>query len=327
MTNTTTIRRWIVCISRRLARRRPSASLAAVASRQTTATSRRSDPPRSRRTRGSSTSPKRTRARARTWRRSKRPWRARGWNARARRTEASAAPSRVESRRIRVRVTPVRGHPGQGHPGQGHPGSSPSASPALGLTDDETTARAPVPGATTPQTPQAPQTPRTPLRTPPGPLPSGTPPPRTPATSSSGATGLDFSSFLPGARAAPPASPRPLADESEVLARLSGADRAVVADVFAARLVTLRATRDRWIAGDVRGAAAALTRAGDDSAVVDVCRGALESRTATNPGGDALTLELAAALVPLAAPLLRSPHARARGRGASVQSVSGGGVR
>lgn len=82
----------------------------------------------------------------------------------------------------------------------------------------------------------------------------------------------------------------------------------MVADVFAARLVTLRATRDRWIAGDVRGAAAALTRAGDDSAVVDVCRGALESRTATNPGGDALTLELAAALVPLAAPLLRSPH-------------------
>ena len=203
---------------------------------------------------------------------------------------------------------PGQGHPGQGHPGQGHPGSSPSASPALGLTDDETTARAPVPGATTPQTPQALQTPQTPLRTPPGPLPSGTPPPRTPATSSSGATGLDFSSFLPGARAAPPASPRPLADESEVLARLSGADRAVVADVFAARLVTLRATRDRWIAGDVRGAAAALTRAGDDSAVVDVCRGALESRTATNPGGDALTLELAAALVPLAAPLLRSPH-------------------
>jgi katanin p80 WD40 repeat-containing subunit B1 len=207
-------------------------------------------------------------------------------------------------------------------------------SPIPGPTDDETTARLPGSGAATletlqmtpprlpsgtppprlpsgtppPRLPSGTPPPRLPSGTPPPRLPSGTSPPRTPATPSSGATGLDFSSFLPGARSAPPASPRPLADESEVLARLNGPDRAVVADVFAARLATLRATRDRWIAGDVRGAAAALTRAGDDSAVVDVCRAALESRTATNPGGDALTLELAAALVPLAAPLLRSPH-------------------
>ena len=178
------------------------------------------------------------------------------------------------------------------------PGPSPSPSTGPSPTDDETIARVLGSGAATLET----------LQTTPPRHPSGTPPPRTPATPSSGATGLDFSSFLPGARSAPPASPRPLADESEVLARLNGPDRAVVADVFAARLATLRATRDRWIAGDVRGAAAALTRAEDDSAVVDVCRAALESRTATNPGGDALTLELAAALVPLAAPLLRSPH-------------------
>ena len=265
-------------------------------------------PPRSRRTRNSSTSPKRTRARARATMSTARTvveWSARGGDgARARRSSRAVAPSSVAADQGSSR----RGSSSPGHPGP---------------TDDETPACA-RPRAPARRRSQTLQT--TPPRHPSG-TPSSAPPPRTPATpSESGATGLNFSSFLPGARAAPPASPRPLADESEVLARLNGPDRAVVADVFAARLAALRATRDRWIAGDVRGAAAALTRAGDDSAVVDVCRGALESRTATR-AGDALTLELAAVLVPLAAPLLPLAARRARGRGASIQSVGGGGVR
>jgi len=48
----------------------------------------------------------------------------------------------------------------------------------------------------------------------------------------------------------------------------------------------------------VRGAANALTKAGDPSVVVDVVSSVLEAPSVAG-GGDTLTLELAAALLPL----------------------------
>ena len=230
---------------------------------------------------------------------------ARTWRARVE-TRARGDGAR-ESRIARARGS-GSGSPRSGSSGSGSSGSESereSGSGSDGRRDDRARARPRRDDAT--DAPGAPDTPDAP------PDASGTPSFRDPSASDAGdpverrdGFGLFFVSPRRARRAAGvAATPRGRVRGSRASER---PDRAVVADVFAARLATLRATRDRWIAGDVRGAAAALTRAGDDSAVVDVCRGALESRTATNPGGDALTLELAAALVPLAAPLLRSPH-------------------
>ena len=278
--------------------------------RQTTATSRRSDPPRSRRTRGSSTSPKRTRARART-RRSRRPWRARGWNARARRTEASAAPSRIESRRIRV-TTPVRS-PRSGSSGSGSSGfesERESGSGSDGRRDDRARARPRRDDAT--DAPGAADTPDAP------PDASGTPSFRDPSASDAGdlverrdGFGLFFVSPRRARRAARvAATPRGRVRGSRASERVGSRGgggrfrRATVTLARRARSVDRRRRSRRGGGVDSRG---------DDSAVVDVCRGALESRTATNPGGDALTLELAAALVPrgAAAPPPHVAHADA----------------
>ena len=121
---------------------------------------------------------------------------------------------------------------------------------------------------------------------------------------------MDLASFVPGAgfaRVGTPPTPAP--DESRVLASLGGADGETCVAIFGARLATLRAVSRCWTKGDVRGAAEALAAADDLSATRDVLAAALEAPHGGIAGDGAVTLELASALVPLATPLLRSPHA------------------
>ena len=137
-----------------------------------------------------------------------------------------------------------------------------------------------------------------------------------------GAMGLDFAAFVPGAAAAAAAAEAP--DEAAVLARLGGADGGVVSGILTARLTSLRVTNMFWTRGDIRGVADALRKSGDPSVVVDVITSVLQApqvagggggggngpRMGGGGGGDTLTLELAAALLPLTVPLLQSPHGR-----------------
>ena len=123
--------------------------------------------------------------------------------------------------------------------------------------------------------------------------------------------GLDFASFVPGANVGDGASHAPQLDEAAVLARLGGPDGATVSGILAARLTSLQVTKMFWTKGDVRGVAGALNKAGDPSVVVDVVRSVLDAPQVAGAGaGETLTLELAAALLPLTAPLLQSPHGR-----------------
>ena len=134
--------------------------------------------------------------------------------------------------------------------------------------------------------------------------------PRSRSPSSRSPLGVDLASFVPGAgfaRVGTPPTPAP--DESRVLASLGGADGETCVAIFGARLATLRAVSRCWTKGDVRGAAAALAAADDLSATRDVLAAALEAPHGGIAGDGAVTLELASALVPLATPLLRSPHA------------------
>ena len=120
--------------------------------------------------------------------------------------------------------------------------------------------------------------------------------------------GVDLASFVPGARVARGTPPTPVPDESEVLSSLGGADGETCSEIFGTRLATLRSVSRCWTKGDVRGAAAALAAADDLSATRDVLAAALEAPHGGIAGDGAVTLELASALVPLATPLLRSPH-------------------
>ena len=134
------------------------------------------------------------------------------------------------------------------------------------------------------------------------------PPSRSPSSRSP--LGVDLASFVPGAgfaRVGTPPTPAP--DESHVLASLGGADGETCVAIFGTRLATLRAVSRCWTKGDVRGAAEALAAADDLSATRDVLAAALEAPHGGIAGDGAVTLELASALVPLATPLLRSPHA------------------
>jgi hypothetical protein len=84
-----------------------------------------------------------------------------------------------------------------------------------------------------------------------------------------------------------------------------------VSGILAARLTSLQVAKMFWSKGDVRGVADALSKAGDPSVIVDVVRSVLDApQVAGGGGGETLTLELAAALLPLTAPLLQSPHGR-----------------
>ena len=123
-----------------------------------------------------------------------------------------------------------------------------------------------------------------------------------------GAIGLDFAAFVPGAASASPAA-APTVDEAKVLAKLGGPDGATVSGILSARLTSLQVARAFWARGDVRGAAEALGKSGDPSVVVDVVSAVMEAPQVAG-GEDTLTLELAAALLPLVAPLLQSPHGR-----------------
>ena len=122
--------------------------------------------------------------------------------------------------------------------------------------------------------------------------------------------GVDLASFVPGARFARVGTPpTPAPDESHVLASLSGPDGETCSAIFGSRLAALRSVSRCWTKGDVRGVAAALAAADDLSATCDVLAAALEAPHGGIAGDGAVTLELASALVALATPLLRSPHA------------------
>ena len=138
------------------------------------------------------------------------------------------------------------------------------------------------------------------------------------ASPGAGPLGLDFADFVPGA-ANPRASPspsRPVADESVVLARMEAPEGGVVAGILSARLASLRAAKARWTRNDPRGVAETLARAGDASAIVDVLAAILDGAArAKGLGGLAsraeppLTLDVACCVTPLAASVVRSPHA------------------
>jgi katanin p80 WD40 repeat-containing subunit B1 len=138
------------------------------------------------------------------------------------------------------------------------------------------------------------------------------------ASPGAGPLGLDFADFVPGA-ANPRASPspsRPVADESVVLARMEAPDGGVVAGILSARLASLRAAKARWTRNDPRGVAETLARAGDASAIVDVLAAILDGAArAKGLSGLAsraeppLTLDVACCMTPLAASVVRSPHA------------------
>lgn len=121
--------------------------------------------------------------------------------------------------------------------------------------------------------------------------------------------GVDFASFVPGARLPQMGTPNtPLPDETEMLLALSGKDDELIADIYSQRLYTLRATSRAWVKGDTRGVSSFLANSGDHSALSDVLRSALEAPYGGIVGDGAVTLDLAANLVPLCGVLLNSPH-------------------
>ena len=115
---------------------------------------------------------------------------------------------------------------------------------------------------------------------------------------------------------ASPSPSRPVADESVVLARMEAPEGGVVAGILSARLASLRAAKARWTRNDPRGVAETLARAGDASAIVDALAAILDGAArAKGLGGLAsraeppLTLDVACCVTPLAASVVRSPHA------------------
>ena len=135
--------------------------------------------------------------------------------------------------------------------------------------------------------------------------------------------GLDVLDFMPprpipsdsssssSASAAAAAAQGPEADAA-LLASLR-AQHGPLASVLASRLTGLQAVRTLWSRGDVRSAVDAMARAGD-GVVVDVL-GGLGAR----PEG--LTLEAAAGIAPLLAPLLASRHERPAGAALGAAAV------